>query len=138
MKTQWVHVGIIMKCLKLHISAVWGPHMGAWTNPGSNNPGNIRPREHGQCHFSLLYSFPSQDTPNCLNRLLHVSGQVGCTSASWHPGLVGFLTNPNYLERGKSIFPLCSLKYLIKEMWGTWKLYLISRQLFISTTSLIL
>lgn len=53
---------------------------------------------------------------------------------------LGFMINfptlqVNYLERGGNIFPLCSLKYLLKEMWGVWKSDWTGRELFISITA---
>lgn len=98
-----------------------------WGYVATSYSGSIRPREQGQCplshyllsHHRTLNLMVSTPLPHQFDEFFHVSCLAGHTilaplgTSVW----LGFMTNFNYLE-GKNIFPLCNLKYLIKEMWS--------------------
>ena len=124
-----------------------GVHMrGCELRQATRSSRRIRPWEQGPSHYPLPHNRTVTwwvPPLTSRNRVLHASGQAGHTylllGTPWHHGLFGWvLWLTSITRKGKNIFLLCSLKYLIKEMWRLWKLDLIGSQLFASITSAVL
>ena len=125
-----------------------GVHMrGCELTQATRSSRRIRPWAQGPSHYLLSHNRTVVTwwlpPPTNRNRVLHVSGQAGHTylllGTPWHRGLLGWvLWLTSITGKGKNIFLLCSLKYLIKEMWRLWKPDLIGSQLFASITSAVL